>query len=80
MGGPKTPPAHIDQREHRFFPRRQAGEATDDNHVGPMVVRRRKALMVPDNDPILPAFRIIRAGRKLRPVILIERSILCVQP
>jgi hypothetical protein len=45
-----------------------------------MVVRRRKSLMVPDEDPIPSAFRIIHTGRELRSIILIKRSILGVQP
>jgi hypothetical protein len=31
--------------------------------------------MIPDDDPVPPAFRVVGAGRELRPVIFIERAI-----
>src|SRR5262245_12857820 len=45
-----------------------------------MVVRVWKTLMVPHNNPIPAALWILRARRELGPVILVQRTILHMQP
>ena len=80
MGRGHSPSAYVHHLQNRLFPVTKAADTTDDGHVGPVMVGTREGLVISDDDPIPPAFWIAGARRQLRPVILIEGTILHVQP
>jgi hypothetical protein len=80
MLGCHSPAARIDQLQERLPFRTGAGDATHDGHLGPTVIGSGEGMMVSHDDPIPSSFVIAWAGRKVRTVIVIERTILHVQP
>jgi hypothetical protein len=75
-----SPSSYVDELQDEIVIPCQAGDTTDDGEIGPMMIQIGKGLMVSDDDPVPPAFRITGTGRELWPVILIERAIFHVQP